>query len=152
MRYSAGGVRKYYFFCIYANIFSKSLHFPRIHPKIPLAPAHFAIFMDWYTCWHLVIIDSHIYFLFLRSQNTSIFLRFKRFWDFEEKFAILNFLKKVVYLRSERFSQNSRSNPIVYVEDFSYLCRHFLCVYARQQQNRKQKLKAIQQWKNWINK
>ena len=44
--YSAGGVRKYYFFCIYANIFSKSLHFPRIHPKIPLAPAHFAIFMD----------------------------------------------------------------------------------------------------------
>jgi len=33
-------------FFAYANIFSKSLHFPRIHPKIPLAPAHFAIFMD----------------------------------------------------------------------------------------------------------
>ena len=69
-------------------------------------------------------------------KTPAFFLRFKRFGNFEKKFATSNSLKKAVYLRSERFSQISREHPIAHIRDFSYLCRRFLCVYTQLQQRK----------------
>ena len=70
------------------------------------------------------------------QKHQLFFLRFKRFGNFEKKFATSNSLKKAVYLRSERFSQISREHPIAHIRDFSYLCRRFLCVYTQLQQRK----------------